>query len=108
LGVSTTSNKRSLEEVEEQPSESTTKKRAVSKSSGPEKSSVRTVTTVAGQAPVDAECTELLGHVHVYSENKDIFDCMLNQVRRFFAFYSIEIDSFYLRQMLEIIIINFI
>ena len=91
LGVSTTSNKRPLEEVEEQPSESTTKKRAVSKSSGPEKSSVRTVTTVAGQAPVDAECTQLLGKVHVYSENKDIFDCMLNQVRSFLLFIQLKL-----------------
>lgn len=39
------------------------------------------MTTVAGQAPVDAECTELLGKAHVYTENKDVFDCMLNQVR---------------------------
>ncbi len=38
LNVSTSSNKRSLED-EEEPTESTTKKRAVSKSSGPEKSS---------------------------------------------------------------------
>ncbi len=90
--------KRPLENDEE-PTESTTKKRTVSKSSGSEKSSskriiisilkyslffftVRTVTTVAGQAPVDTECTDLLGKVHVYQENKDIFDCMLNQVRR--------------------------
>lgn len=41
------------------------------------------MTTVAGQAPVDSECTSLSGKVHVYSENKDIFDCMLNQVRNF-------------------------
>jgi len=38
LNVSTRSNKRPLED-EEEPTESTTKKRAVSKSSGPEKSS---------------------------------------------------------------------
>jgi hypothetical protein len=48
---------------------------------------VRTVTTVAGQAPVDAECTTMLGKAHVYTENKDIFDCMLNQVRCFAVFY---------------------
>jgi len=46
-------------------------------------SAVRTVTTVAGQAPVDAECTTMLGKAHVYTENKDIFDCMLNQVKNF-------------------------
>ncbi len=46
-------------------------------------SAVRTVTTVAGQAPVDAECTSMIGKAHVYSENKDVFDCMLNQVRSF-------------------------
>jgi hypothetical protein len=39
------------------------------------------VTTVAGEAPLDAECTAMTGKAHVYSENKDIFDCMLNQVR---------------------------
>ncbi len=44
---------------------------------------VRTVTTVAGQAPIDAECTTMLGKAHVYSENTDIFDCMLNQVKDF-------------------------
>ncbi|CAF4218663.1 unnamed protein product, partial [Rotaria magnacalcarata] len=59
-----TSNKRTLENDEE-PSESTSKKRAVSASSGSEKTSVRTVTTIAGQAPVDAECKNLLGKVHV-------------------------------------------
>ena len=44
-------------------------------------SAVRTVTTIAGQAPVDAECHELIGKAHVYTENTDVFDCMLNQVR---------------------------
>jgi hypothetical protein len=39
LSVSTTSNKRPLADEEEEPSESTPKKRAVSKSSGVEKSS---------------------------------------------------------------------
>jgi hypothetical protein len=84
LNVSTISNKRVLEnEEEDEPTGSTTKKRGVSKSSGAEKNSIRTVTTVAGQAPVDSECTDMLGKAHVYSENKDIFDCMLNQVRGF-------------------------
>jgi len=53
---------------------------------------VRTVTTVAGQAPVDAECKTMLGKAHVYSENKDIFDCMLNQVRKFSSFFNIYND----------------
>lgn len=99
------SNKRPLEEVEDEDEaeeqKTSSKKRAVSKSTGSGSSSssgllvkkidcqrcsflsvsVRTVTTVAGQAPVDAECKSLIGKVHVYTENKDIFDCMLNQVR---------------------------
>jgi hypothetical protein len=41
---------------------------------------VRTVTTVIGKVPVDSECTSMLGKVHVYCENHDVFDCMLNQV----------------------------
>ncbi|CAF3595748.1 unnamed protein product [Rotaria sp. Silwood1] len=93
--TSTISNKRSLENDEE-PTESTTKKRAVSASSGAEKSSVRTVTTVAGQAPVDAECKTLIGKVHVYTENKDIFDCMLNQTN-----IGNNNNKFYLIQLLE-------
>ncbi|CAF1189095.1 unnamed protein product [Rotaria sordida] len=93
--TSTTSNKRSLENDEE-PTESTTKKRAVSASSGSEKSSVRTVTTIAGQAPVDVECKTLFGKVHVYSENKDIFDCMLNQTN-----IGNNNNKFYLIQLLE-------
>ncbi|CAF3963271.1 unnamed protein product [Adineta steineri] len=95
LGVSTNSNKRSLEN-EDEPTESTTKKRTVSKSSAPETSSIRTVKTVAGQAPVDAECTTMLGKAHVYSENKDIFDCMLNQ-----ANVGNNNNKFYLIQLLE-------
>ncbi|CAM4783524.1 unnamed protein product [Rotaria magnacalcarata] len=90
-----TSNKRTLENDEE-PSESTSKKRAVSASSGSEKTSVRTVTTIAGQAPVDAECKNLLGKVHVYTENKDIFDCMLNQTN-----IGNNNNKFYLIQLLE-------
>jgi hypothetical protein len=42
---------------------------------------VRTVTTVVGKVPVDAECTAMLSKAHVYCEKDDIFDCMLNQVR---------------------------
>jgi hypothetical protein len=41
---------------------------------------VRTVTIMAGKAPVDTECHALLNTAHVYSENQDTFDCMLNQV----------------------------
>jgi len=81
-----TAQKRTLddegEEEDEQPT--TTKKRAVSKPTTEEKSSMKTVTTVAGQAPVDSSCTSLLGKAHVYVENKDIFDCMLNQVNDHF------------------------
>lgn len=71
--------KRTLEEEEEE-EKPTTKKRAVSKPTTEEKSSMKTVTTVAGQAPVDSACTNLQGKAHVYTENKDVFDCMLNQV----------------------------
>ncbi|UJR15000.1 hypothetical protein I4U23_001977 [Adineta vaga] len=93
--TSTVSNKRSLED-EDEPTESTTKKRAVSKSTAPESNSIRTVTTVAGQAPVDASCTSMLGKAHVYCENKDIFDCMLNQ-----ANVGNNNNKFYLIQLLE-------
>ncbi|CAF0966657.1 unnamed protein product [Adineta ricciae] len=93
--INVPSNKRSLENDDE-PTESTTKKRAVSKSTQPEASSIRTVTTVAGQAPVDTACTTMLGKAHVYSENKDIFDCMLNQ-----ANVGNNNNKFYLIQLLE-------
>lgn len=35
---------------------------------------------MSGKAPVDAECTTLVGKAHVYYEGSDIYDCMLNQV----------------------------
>jgi hypothetical protein len=43
---------------------------------------VRTVTTAIGKVPVDGECLTLQGKAHVYCEDKDVFDCMLNQVNR--------------------------
>ncbi len=78
LNVSTISNKRSLENDENL--ETTKKKRGISKSTPIEKSAVRTITTVIGKVPVDSECLSLLGKAHVYCENNDVFDCMLNQV----------------------------
>lgn len=99
--VTTTSNKRTLDDAEEEDEAEqqtkSNKKRAVSKSaaSAPS-SSVRTVTTVAGQAPVDIECKSLAGKVHVYSEKKDIFDCMLNQTN-----VGNNNNKFYLIQLLE-------
>lgn len=50
------------------------------------------MTTVAGQAPVDASCTSMIGKAHVYSENKDIFDCMLNQVSSIYFTKSQDIN----------------
>ena len=46
---------------------------------------MRTVTTVAGKAPVDSECKTMLTKAHVYSEDSDTFDCMLNQVSTAFV-----------------------
>lgn len=43
-----------------------------------EKEMVKTV-VIKGKAPVDSECTQLLGKAHVYYEGKDVWDCMLNQ-----------------------------
>ncbi len=40
---------------------------------------VKTV-VVKGKAPVDPECTAKLGTAHVFTEGKDIYDVMLNQV----------------------------
>ncbi len=81
LNVSTISNKRALENDDN--TEDTKKKRVVSKSTPIEKSGskVRTITTVIGKVPVDSECTTMLGKAHVYCENNDVFDCMLNQVK---------------------------
>lgn len=41
--------------------------------------SVRTV-VISGKAPVDPECTSMVGKSQVYCEGNDIWDCMLNQV----------------------------
>ena len=40
---------------------------------------VKTV-VLSGKAPVDPDCT-LVGKAHVFYEGKDVWDCMLNQVR---------------------------
>ena len=42
-------------------------------------SAVKTV-VVKGKAPVDPECSAKLGTAHVFTEGKDIYDVMLNQV----------------------------
>jgi hypothetical protein len=42
---------------------------------------------INGKVPVDSECVELLGKVHVYEE-KDVWDCMLNQVCKAHVYYE--------------------
>jgi poly [ADP-ribose] polymerase len=81
LNVSTISNKRSSGTDDN--SEVKKKKRGISKSTPIEKSTVRTITTVIGKVPVDSECISMQGKAHVYCENNDIFDCMLNQVDKY-------------------------
>ncbi len=78
LSVSTASNKRALENDENL--DTNKKKRGISKSTPIEKSAMRTITTVIGKVPVDSECVSMIGKAHVYCENNDVFDCMLNQV----------------------------
>ena len=80
LSVSTASNKRSsgIDDI----SDTKKSKRGVSKSAPIEKSAVRTITTVVGKVPVDSECVSMQGKAHVYCENNDVFDCMLNQVNK--------------------------
>ena len=41
--------------------------------------SVRTM-VMKGKAPIDPECTEKIGKAFVFSEGKDVYDIMLNQV----------------------------
>ncbi|XP_062609623.1 poly [ADP-ribose] polymerase 2-like [Saccostrea cucullata] len=76
-----------MEEEEEEAGNSKGKKAAGK--SGPKKGKsgrrelgeeerIRTV-VISGKAPVDAECTSMVGKAHVYSEGNDIWDCMLNQ-----------------------------
>lgn len=43
-----------------------------------EKERIRTV-VISGKAPVDPECTSMVGKSQVYCEGNDIWDCMLNQ-----------------------------
>ncbi|CAF4852310.1 unnamed protein product [Rotaria sp. Silwood1] len=94
LNVSTISNKRPLDNDESK--ENNKKKRNISKSTPIEKSAIRTVTTVVGKVPVDSECVSMLGKVHVYYENNDVFDCMLNQTN-----VGNNNNKFYLIQLLE-------
>jgi len=77
LNVSTSSNKRELSGDD---FDSTKKKRPISKSMPIEKSTMRTITTVIGKVPVDIECRTMIDKAHIYVENNDVFDCMLNQV----------------------------
>ncbi|XP_022343274.1 poly [ADP-ribose] polymerase 2-like isoform X2 [Crassostrea virginica] len=46
---------------------------------GPSKGKKVRIVVISGKAPVDAECTALLGKAQVYYEGNDIWDCMLNQ-----------------------------
>ncbi len=46
-------------------------------------SAVKTV-VVKGKAPVDPECSAKLGTAHVFTEGKDIYDVMLNQVQLYY------------------------
>lgn len=93
LSVSTSSNKRDLSADE---LESNKKKRSAPKSIPMEKSSMRTITTVIGKVPVDAECRTMSDKAHVYCENNDVFDCMLNQTN-----VGNNNNKFYLIQLLE-------
>ncbi|CAF0734869.1 unnamed protein product [Adineta steineri] len=61
-----------------------------------EKSAMRTITTVVGKVPVDSECASMSGKAHVYCEDKDVFDCMLNQTD-----VGNNNNKFYLIQLLE-------
>jgi poly [ADP-ribose] polymerase len=81
LSVSTASNKRSTG-IDDDTAEAKKSKRGASKSAPIEKSAVRTITTVIGKVPVDSECVAMQGKAHVYCENNDVFDCMLNQVNK--------------------------
>ena len=42
---------------------------------------MKTVRLTGNTAPVDSECTEMVGKAQVYKEGSDIYDAMLNQVR---------------------------
>lgn len=44
---------------------------------------VRTIKTAIGKVPVDSECVSMSDKAHVYCDNNDVFDCMLNQVKKF-------------------------
>ena len=43
---------------------------------------VKTVRLTGNTAPVDSECTEMIGKAQVYKEGSDIYDAMLNQVKK--------------------------
>ncbi|XP_036374761.1 poly [ADP-ribose] polymerase 2 isoform X2 [Megalops cyprinoides] len=56
---------------------------------------VKTV-VMKGKAPVDPECSALLGKAHVYSEGDDVYDVMLNQTNLQF-----NNNKYYLIQLLQ-------
>ncbi|XP_053402809.1 poly [ADP-ribose] polymerase 2-like [Mercenaria mercenaria] len=65
------------------------------KSGAKERPAVKTV-VMSGKAPVDAECTSLVGKAHVYFEGKDVYDCMLNQTN-----VSNNNNKYFIIQLLE-------
>ncbi|XP_031218323.1 poly [ADP-ribose] polymerase 2 isoform X4 [Mastomys coucha] len=65
--------------------------------------SVKTL-LLKGKAPVDPECTAKVGKAHVYCEGDDVYDVMLNQVRRYVAVITnlqFNNNKYYLIQLLE-------
>ncbi|XP_060599923.1 poly [ADP-ribose] polymerase 2-like isoform X2 [Ruditapes philippinarum] len=65
------------------------------KSGAKERPAVKSI-VLSGKAPVDAECTSLVGKAHVYYEGKDVYDCMLNQTN-----VSNNNNKYFIIQLLE-------
>ncbi|KAJ8303190.1 hypothetical protein KUTeg_019586 [Tegillarca granosa] len=65
------------------------------RSGGEEGPKVKTL-VLKGKAPVDPECSTMLGKSHVFYEGKDVWDCMLNQTN-----VSNNNNKYYLIQLLE-------
>lgn len=85
LEVSNASNKRSFDDENEKTSKRFVSKSVpIKKSAGEDSSSfenIRTIKTKVGQIPIDSFCSTMIGKAHVYREDDDTFDAMLNQVR---------------------------
>ncbi|KAL4235039.1 Poly [ADP-ribose] polymerase 2 [Mactra antiquata] len=87
--------KSEIVEDEEPAASKSGKKTKSGKSGAKERPAVKTI-VMSGKAPVDPECSTLIGKAHVFYEGQDIYDCMLNQTN-----VSNNNNKYFIIQLLE-------